>query len=111
MRQIVGYVELINRFATAKPYASRDALQAAYREACRDGGESVHAQRARQNRNLTGYNWDRMKQEIETAQQKIDAEPPTVWQRMKKLGGKQGAELEDGDDVGAMLARLRELSV
>ena len=47
---------------------------------------------------------------VET-QDKIDKEPPTVWQRMKKLGGVQGAELEDGDDVGAMLARLRELSV
>jgi hypothetical protein len=104
------YVELINLGERAKPYASRDALQAAYKLACRDGGESVHAQRAAQHRNLTGYNWDRMKQEIETAQRKIDAEPVSAWQKMKKSAG-LGAELEDGDDVGAMLARLRELSV
>jgi hypothetical protein len=51
-----------------------------------------------------------MKQEIETAQQKIDAEVST-WQKMKKWVPGLGAELEDGDDVGAMLARLRELSV
>jgi hypothetical protein len=110
LRQIMEYVELINQLATAKPYASRDALQAAYREACRDGGESVHAQRAAQHRDLTGYNWDRMKQEIETAQQKIDAEVST-WQKIKKWVPGLGAELEDGDDVGAMIARLRELSV
>jgi hypothetical protein len=37
-------------------------------------------------------------------------EPVSAWQKMKKSAG-LGAELEDGDDVGAMLARLRELSV
>ncbi len=43
---------------------------------------------------------------------KIDKEPPeTTWQKVKKWVPGLGAGVDDGDDVGEMLARLRELSV
>jgi hypothetical protein len=58
-----------------------------------------------------GYDWAAVKGHIQTAQDKINKEPPTVWQRMRKWTGSEGAGMEDGDDVGEMLARLRELSV
>jgi len=59
-----------------------------------------------------GYDWPAIKGHIKAAQDKINKEPPpTAWQTMKKWVPGLGAELEDGDDVGEMLARLRELSV
>jgi hypothetical protein len=61
-----------------------------------------------------GYAWAAIKGHIQTAQDKINKEPPpTAWQKMKmkKWVPGLGAGLEDGDDVGEMLARLRELSV
>ena len=85
LRQILEYVELINTGVGEKPYASAEALWSAYKLACGDHGESVHAQRARQHRNVKGYDWERMKQEVAAAQQKIDAESKwaRVWANVK----------------------------
>ena len=48
--------------------------------------------------------------ELHACAELVKRPPPTAWQKMKRWAG-LGAGLEDGDDVGAMLARLRELSV
>ena len=92
LRQIMQYVELINTGARAKPYASVEALQAEYRAACRDGVD-VHTQRAVQHRDLKGYDWARMKKDLDTAQEKIDAEPESArtWANVKG----QRAHVED----------------
>jgi hypothetical protein len=62
-----------------------------------------------------GYDWSAIKGHIQTAQDKINKEPPTLWQQMSKWTGSQDAGLEDGDDsrrkVGEMIAQLQELSV
>jgi hypothetical protein len=93
LRQALEYVELINRGVGEKPYASAAALRVAYKVACRDG-ENVHAQRAAQHRDLTGYDWERMKQEVATAQQKIDKE--TVWAlRWANVKGQSAQRVEE----------------
>ena len=101
LRQIMEYVELINTGARAKPYASVEALQAEYRAACRDGVD-VHTQRAVQHRDLKGYDWERMKRDLDTAQQKIDAEPARVFTR----GNPTGQRAQCVEDL---LEELRQL--
>ena len=101
LRQIMQYVELINT-GVRKPYASAEALKAEYRAACRDGVD-VHTQRAVQWRDLKGYDWKKMKHDIDTAQQKIDDEPASArtWANVKG----QRAHVED------LLEELRQLHV
>jgi hypothetical protein len=58
-----------------------------------------------------GYDWAAIKAHIETAQEQIKNEPPSAWQKMRKWAGFTGAGLQDGDDMGEMLAELQTLSV
>jgi hypothetical protein len=60
---------------------------------------------------VEGYDWAAIKAHIETAQEKIKNEPPSMWQKMRKWTGFAGAGLQDGDDMGEMLAQLQTLSV
>ena len=103
LRQIMQYVELINTGARAKPYASVEALQAEYRAACRDGVD-VHTERAVQHRDLTGYDWKKIEQDIDTAQQKIDDEPASA-RTWANLRGQRAQRVED------LLEELRQLHV
>ena len=103
LRQIMEYVVLINRGEFYPEYLDVDSLQAAYRKACRDGVD-VHTQRAVQHRDLKGYDWERMKRDLDSAQQKIDAEPASV-RTWANLRGQRAQRVED------LLEELRQLHV
>lgn len=96
LRQIVEYVELINKGESSKPYASAEALTQSYAAASRDGVD-VHTQRAVQHRNLKDYDWERMKQDLDSAQKAIDDEPASVrvWANLKGQHAQRVEELLD----------------
>jgi hypothetical protein len=99
LSRIVAYVESMYLSTdTDKLYLNAERLT-----------QMAHVYRASE---WIGYAWDAIKGHIDAAQDKISKEPaPTAWQKMRQWVPGRGAGLEDGDDVGAMLARLRELSV
>ena len=55
-----------------------------------------------------GYDWSVIKGHIREAQDKINKEPPTLWQWLRKS---TGAEDDSRRKVGEMLAQLQTLSV
>jgi len=55
-----------------------------------------------------GYDWSVINGHIREAQEKINNEPPTLWQRLRKS---TGAEDDSRRKVGEMLAQLQALSV
>ena len=100
LRQIMEYVVMINTGEDVKPYANAAELQAAYAYA----------------RNLDGYSWEAIKRDLDTAQQKIDAEPVSArrWANLKGqrahvqdlLDDRHGADVSGRAEIVQMRALL-----